>query len=162
LKILCSTLILLLLSGSVFSASFTHKGEVIKSSVSVKSIECGQYKIDLKKENFPFKHEMNVPQKFKIKGFHGSNSTIGKDAVLQPAGVIVPRPNDLPKLKANYPADRTYLAGSAVCKGNKVIVAYWSGGNCSECEAFVSFEVLGSKLLNPTKVSYQQYKAISQ
>lgn len=150
------------ISASVYSASFTHKGEVVTSSVSSKIIDCGTYKVNLSHETFPFKYENYIPSKYRIKGFYGSVTTINKKAVILPSGVIVPNPNDLMELKALYPEGRTYLAGSAVCSANKLIVSYWSGGNCYQCDAFVSFDVSGSKLLNPKKATYNDFKAISQ
>ncbi len=149
-------------ASSAYSASFSHKGETITSSTTVKTIDCGNYTIDLNHEAFSFDYENHIPSNFKIKGFYGSITTISKQAVIQPTGIIIPSPNNLTELKDLYPKDRTYLAGSAVCSGNKIIVSYWSGGNCSQCEAFVAFDISGSKLLNPAKATYSHFKAISK
>lgn len=145
---------------SAYSASFTIKDEVVTSSKSIETIDCGTYKVDLTHETFPFKYEDNIPNEFMIKGFYGSPTTIAKQAIIQPAGIIVPNPNDIADLKSLYPEGRTYLAGSAACSGTLLIVSYWSGGNCSQCEAFISFEYSGLKLSNPKKVTYREFKAV--
>ena len=147
---------------SAHSASFTAKGEIVTSSISVKTVDCGTYEIDLQHESFPFKFENYVPSKFKVQGFYGSSTTVSKQAIIQPIGYVLPSPNDIEELKNIYPEGRTYLASSAVCHGSKIIVSYWSGGNCSQCEAFVSFEFSGSKLSNPKKVSYHEFKSLSK
>jgi hypothetical protein len=152
----------LVVQTSAYSAKFTIKGEVVASSTSVKTINCGTYKVDLIHENFPFKYENYIPNEFMIEGFYGSPTTIAKQAIVQPAGIVVPNPNDVVELKSLYPQDRTYLAGSAACSGTLIIVSYWSGGNCSQCEAFVSFEYSGSKLSNPKKVTYSEFKSVSK
>ena len=146
----------------VHSANFTHEGEVITSSTTVKTIDCGTYTIDLTHETFPFEYEKFIPSEFQIKGFYGSTTTIAKKAIIRPADFIVPNANDIAELKAVLPKGRTYLPGSVACKGKLLVVSYWSGGNCSECEAFVSFEYSGSELVNPIKVTYSDFKELSK
>jgi len=147
---------------AAYSASFTTEDEVVTSSISVKTIDCGNYKVDLNHETFPFKYENDIPREFMIKGFYGSPTTIAKQAIIQPAGIVVPNPNDLIELKSLYPEGRTYLAGSAACNGNQLFVSYWSGGNCSQCEAFVSFTYSDSELSSPKKLTYRDFKEISK
>ncbi|WP_371192906.1 hypothetical protein [Glaciecola sp. SC05] len=152
----------LVFQASAHSASFTAKGEVVASSTSVKTIDCDIYKVDLVHESFPLKFENYVPSEFRVDGFYGSSTTISKQAIIQPAGLVVPNPNDIDELKNLYLEGRTYLAGSAVCQGSLLIVSYWSGGNCSQCEAFVSFEYSDSKLSNPKIVTYREFKSLSK
>jgi hypothetical protein len=161
-KFKCSIVILsLVFPVFVYSESFFHDGETVTSSTSVKTIDCGKYTVDLSHETFPFKYENIIPSEFQIKGFYGSPTTIAKQAIIQPVGIIVPNANDIAELKALFPEGRTYLPGSVACSGKQLVVSYWSGGNCSECEAFVSFEVSGQKLQNPKKVNYSDFKTLS-
>lgn len=144
------------------AASFNHQGEDIASSIAIKTIDCGKYKVEVVHESFPFKYENYVPEEFFIKGFYGSVTTVSKQAIIRPEGIVVPNANDIDEIQGSYPENRTYLAGSAACKGSQLIISYWSGGNCSQCEAYVSFEVYGSKLINPKKVTYREFQALSQ
>lgn len=155
-------IVLFFINTEVFSESFTLNGKVIESIVSEKIIDCGKYKILLKKENFPFKYEMEIPKHYQIKGFYGSAVYIDKSAFIMPSNSDIPRPNEIAELKELYPDDRTYLPGSAVCRGNTLIVSYWSGGNCKNCEAFVQFDISNGNLRNARQVSYKDVKLLNK
>ena len=142
----------------ICAADFSYKGNTVTSQVSETIVECNAYQVLIKKEHFPYKYEMVVPKAFHIKEFFGSAATIRKEAFILPNTTIIPQPNEISTIKGKYPRNRTYLPSSAVCKGNTLIVSYWSGGNCKECEAFVQFEIVGGMLTKPQKVDYSHVK----
>jgi hypothetical protein len=144
------------------AASFNLNGEDIKSSVTEKIVECDSYKVKIVNEQFPYKYEMEIPQEFQIEGFYGSSVIVNKAAFILPSGTRIPNPNDIENLKETYPTKRTYLAGSAVCKGDTLIISYWSGGNCKECEAFVQFKVIDGQPTRAEKVDYSHVRALKQ
>ena len=142
------------------ASSFVLDGGIIETNISEQIVECGSYQVLLRNEQFPYKYETNIPKKYDIKGFYGSSSIVNKSAFILPSGAKVPKPNEISELKNSYPIDRTYLPGSAVCKDNTLIVSYWSGGNCKECEAFIQFEISNGKPKNAQKVNYGDVEAL--
>ena len=156
-----------ILLGVIFSiplylnaASFSLNGKVINSIVNERFVECGSYQIQLVNEHFPYKHEMEVPKQFRIDGFYGSAATVNKSAYFIPGKIKIPNPSEIANLKESYPTNRTYLPASAVCRDNILIVSYWSGGNCRDCEAFVQFKIVDNQLTRPEKVNYSHVKAM--
>ncbi|MFD1218254.1 hypothetical protein [Microbulbifer celer] len=147
-------------SVQVNAASFNLDGKIIESDTVEEIVDCGSYKVRLKSEQFPYKYEMEIPEEYKIEGFYGSSAIVEKSAFIFPGGTRVLSPSEIKSLKSLYPLDRTYLPTSAVCKGSTLIVSYWSGGNCKECEAFLQFEVVDGKPTNAKKVHYGQVQVL--
>lgn len=149
-----------LFSGITFAASFVLNGTPVNSKIIEKSVECGEFKVILRSEGFPFKYEGKIPIKFRIKGFYGPDNIVNKEAMLLPSKVAIPSPNSIKELQSLYPENRTYLPTSAVCKGNVLIISYWSGGSCSGCEIAVKFEMSNGIPTNPMRVGYSEAKAL--
>ncbi len=154
--------LILICCGSVSAAEFVFNGELIRSINSEETYDCGSYKVILKKEKFPLKYEMNVPQELKIKGFYGSRAIVRQEAILIPGNTIIPMPQNILELKSQYPSDRTYLPTKATCSGQKLIISYWSGGNCKDCETFVLFDVVNNIPQNPQRSDYSHVKTLSK
>lgn len=152
----------LLLSFSTVAAEFVHDEEMVKSAVSEKLLDCGNYQVIFRQDVFPFKYEKIIPQELKINEFYGSSAIVSMDAVVVPGNTTLPNPHELPELNGFLLVDRTYLPSKGTCKDNKLIISYWSGGNCSGCQAFVEFEVIDNVLTNPRKVSYSYFNKFSK
>ncbi len=148
------------LSIGVGAESFTVDGTIVESVNTIKTFECEGFQVSISEDKFPIKHEMSVPQKYRIKGFFGSYSIISKSAKLLPYNLSIPAPQDIKELSPLYPKGRTFLPTSAACKGSTLIISYWSGGNCKECEAFVKFEVENGFLKSAQKANYGDVRAL--
>lgn len=157
-----SVLPALLFCGQAFAASFDLNGVSVNSKITEKTVECGQYQVVLKSDEFPFNYEDQIPMQFQIKGFDGPTTIVKKEAILIPGGVNIPTPANIKELHSSFPANRTYLPSSAACKNNVLIISYWSGGNCEDCEAFIKFEVSNGMPLNPEKVKHTEFKTLEQ
>lgn len=151
---------LFLVTHSVIAAEFFLSGKAISSKVDEKIIACDGYSISLISESFPMEYELSVPEEYRIEGFNGSRAYIRREAFIEPFGIKVPKPQEIDSLKNFYKAGLTYLPTNAVCRDNEMIISYWSGGNCSHCEAFIHFTLENKKLISPVKVSYRDVKAM--
>lgn len=157
--------------GLIFSAfvsinslaeSFILNGQTVNSTISTNTIECQGFTIAITENKFPVAYEMQIPKKFRIAGFNGSPLIIGKYATLQPSGLQIPSPQDISLLKGQLPKERTYLPTTATCKGSRIIVSYWSGGNCKTCETFMAFNVEDDQIIPLKKVDYSEMRALSE
>lgn len=157
-----SILAVLFFCGQTFAASFDLNGVSIHSKITEKKVVCGQYQVKLTSDDFPSKYEDQIPSQFHIKGFDGPATIVKKEATLVPGGVNIPSPTDIRELHSRFPAERTYLPSSAVCKNNALVMSYWSGGNCDDCEAFIKFDLSNGMPSNPEKVPYSEFKALEQ
>ena len=149
-------------SFEIQAASFNLNGEIIESEITKKTTECDSYQVVLENEYFPYKHELKIPKEFRIKNFHGSSAIVNKSAFILPGKIAIPRPSQIEGIEGQYPRNRTYLPNSVVCKGDILIVSYWSGGNCKECEAFLQFKILNGVPTNPQTVDYDHFKELEK
>ena len=153
------TLVLLTITNNAIANSLEFEGEIIHSEVTEKLFDCGSYQVRLETDKFPFKYERNIPEKFRLNGFMGSPAIVRKEAYLLPKSTLIPRPDQLKKMKAQLVQGRTYLPTAVACKDDTFIVSYWSGGNCAQCEVFVQFSAKDGVPSNPQKVNYGRVKA---
>lgn len=142
----------------IFSASFFLGDKQVSSMLSESIKECGDYQLLFKTENFPLQYERVIPSKFQIRGFYGSRVIVSREVIVLPEGIRIPRFDKLANIKENYLIDRTYLPSSIECIGNKLVVNYWSGGNCPQCGATVEFEVLENTLVVVNKAKFNTLK----
>lgn len=140
------------------AAEFILDGITVQSTTIEKELQCKGYSIKLTTESFPVKYEMRIPKEFKINQYYGSDFIIKREAFLMPGNFKVPFPNELNDIKDTLLPHRTFLPYKALCKKNKFVIFFESGGNCDECEAFVTFEVVNGKPAHPSKISYSTVK----
>jgi hypothetical protein len=140
------------------AAEFTLDGITVRSTTIEKEVQCKGYSIILSTERFPAKYEMRIPKEFRIAQYYGPDFIIEQEAYLTPGNFKIPLPNELNEIKDTLLPDRTFLPYKALCKENAFVIFYESGGNCDECEVFVTFEVLDRKPTNPRKIKYSTVK----
>ena len=143
---------------SVHAAEFTLDGVTVQSTTIEKEILCEGYSIKLATEKFPAKYEMRIPKEFKIDHYSGPDFIIGREAHFMPGNSKIALPNELHGIKETVLPNRTFLPYKALCKKNEFVIFYESGGNCDECEAFVTFKVVDRKPAHPSKISYSTVK----
>lgn len=155
----CFVLLCLFSSSSLFAAEFELNGEVISSLKKEDKVQCDGFAVVLRTEYFPFQHEMAVPAKFKTAGFNGSKAIIDKQAFIKPQQLVIPRADEIKAIKGQLSEGLVYLPSKAVCYGNNIVMSYWAGGNCRQCEAFVEFTLEEQQLIAVKKVNYAYFKA---
>ena len=148
-------LILLLVAISTNATTFELDGKLVQTETKEQILECGDYQIQIVFDDFPFEYETKVPVSLRVKGYYGPDTHRTRNVKFYPGNQLIPDVNLVPKLKAKLLPDRTYLATKAKCTSEKFVIFYWSGGNCSGCEAYVEYEVKESKPVNPKLVNYQ-------
>jgi len=149
-------LLILIFCLSILNAEeFILENTIIKSKVIEKTVTCNTFNIKLESEQFPFKHERKIPHKFKIDNYYGADNLIRREAFLMPQKLKILFPKNI---KESVLKERTYLPYNALCKKNKLVIFYSSGGNCNGCEVFIEFDVVKAKPVNPTKVNYRKIK----
>lgn len=155
----CFVLLCLFTSSSLFATEFELNGEVISSLIKEDKVQCDGFAVVLRTEHFPFQHEMAVPAKLKIAGFNGSKAIIDKHAFIKPQQLVIPRANEIKSIKRQLSEGLVYLPSNAVCHGNQIVISYWAGGNCRQCEVFVEFTLEEQQLIAVKKVNYAYFKA---
>jgi hypothetical protein len=147
--------ILLLISITLNAEEFTYKGIVVKSEIISKTIKCNSLDIKLETEQFPFKYEGRIPYKFKINNYYGADNILRKEIFLMPEKLKIPFPK---KLKKSVMQNRTFLPYKALCKNQKLVIFYTSGGNCKGCEAFIEFDIIDNQVRNPNLINYAKVR----
>ena len=150
--------IFLLIATTTNAISFELDGKLVQTETKEQILECGDYQLKIVFEDFPIEYETKVPASLRIKGYYGPDTHRARSVKFSPGNQPIPDINLVPELKSNLLPERTYLATKAKCTREKFVVFYWTGGNCSGCEAYVEYEVKERKPVNPKLVSYQVIK----
>lgn len=158
-----ATLFLVLITLNVSAIEITIRGKKYVSDISKKEINCGYFKLEISEDRFggDFWKVDNSAPNF-IPGFMGPSEIVSKEVILVGSGYKVPKANKIQNVVSSLKKGRTYIPSDLVCQNEKVIIAYWSGGNCVGCEAFVSFMHDNGKLINPEISSYKAYKELEE
>ena len=148
-------LIFLLITTATNAISFELDGKLVQTETKEQILECGDYQLKIIFDDFPLKYETKVPASLRLKGYYGPDTHRTRNVKFSPGNQLIPDINLVPEFKSQLLRDRTYIATKAKCTGEKFVIFYWSGGNCSRCEAYVEYEVKERKPVNPKLVSYQ-------
>jgi len=164
MKIL-KALSLLLVSMSALSEQVSVFGKTYESKLEKTVFACDGFNIDVIEDRLGVDFEMDISPSSApdfIPGFMGMHSILSKKAILTESGWSIPNANDIEQLNGKLKSGRTYIVSSVTCKKDRVVVYYYSGGNCNGCEAFVEFNYKNGKLINPTTSSYKAYKSLKK
>ena len=152
------SLVLLLFANTTNAISFELDGKVVQTEKKEQILVCGDYRLKIVFNDFPFEYEAEVPAALRVKGYYGPDNHRTRDVKFFPGNQNIPDLNLVPELKSQLLPERTYLATKAKCTREKFVIFYWSGGKCRGCEAYVEYEVKDRKPVNPKLVSYQVIK----
>ncbi len=130
----------------------------VTTIIKEKVFGCGSYFLKITKEQFPFIAGMNLPEQYSIASYLGADVAVTEKAYyVSDATVELPLPREVNDKLANLLEETMYLPSDAACLGNRFVVYYGSGGNCTRCVTFLEFDVKEGAPANPRYISYSEY-----